>query len=136
MDDQTQHEIKQVEAKVTSLTSTVFTRLDQQRDELNAHYKDLADIRARMGSQERLTGQLLTTISDNRAEHKSEMSELRRELSAAIAGLKGSVDELNKSYAEARGGVKVGKWLIESSKLGLAGLAGWLASIFTSGGGA
>jgi uncharacterized coiled-coil DUF342 family protein len=132
MDDQTQQAVNQVSA----LSKAVFNRLDQQRDELNAHYKYLADMRARIGSQDRLTAQLLTTIADNRSEHKAEMSEMRRELSAAIAGLKGSVDELNRSYAEAQGGVKVTKWIIETSKLGLAGLAGWLASIFTSGGGA
>jgi protein subunit release factor B len=150
MDDQTQQAINKMESSIETrfndLAATVFKRFDEQRDELNQRYKEIASIDARVSVQERSTDKLMTTISDNRAEHKAEMSQMRVELTNAmtsmksdltgsIDGLKGSVDELNKSYAEAKGGAKTIGWLIESSKLSLAAVVGWFISTFTSGGG-
>jgi len=83
-------------------TRVLFQRCDELRAEHNSMYKRLADVDARVSSQERMTQQVMASIADHRAELKKEMAELKTELGRQVGEVLGVTQAIHKELKETR----------------------------------
>lgn len=81
---------------------TVFIRMDQLRDEINEHYKHLANVDARLSAQERTTLQVMASIADHRTELRREMADLKSGLMQHVGEVLAVVQAIRKELTDTR----------------------------------
>lgn len=80
----------------------IFTRLDGLRDELNEQYKRVADVDARVASQERMMQQVMCTMADHRSEMKREMADLKTDLGRQVNEVLNVTQLIHRELKETR----------------------------------